>query len=136
MMSRSGVNFLVDVLLLASLLAFLFTGGVLLFVFPVPAESAGWFVWGLDYLTWLRLHLALTGWFVLVVLLHVILHWTWVCGFIMARLARRSHPAKALPDGVRTLYGVCVLIALLTLLCSMWALATFSATSPAGAGAR
>lgn len=117
-MSRSAVNFLLDALLLASFAIVLWTAGVVAFVFPAPLEAQSWRLFGLGFRGWLNVHLVVLGVFAGAVLLHVILHWTWVCGFVAARLARGkggpgAKPA-ALSDGVKTLYGVSLLVGVLT----------------------
>lgn len=73
-------------------------------------------MFGLSFGGWLKVHIASLGVFAGAVLLHVILHWTWVCGFVAARLAKRTGKTIVLSDGVKTLYGVGLLIALLTLM--------------------
>ena len=53
---------------------------------------------------------ALTCVFLLGVLLHVMLHWTWVCGVVIGKLLRRKEQLAQQDDGTRTLYGVATLI--------------------------
>ncbi|MHC5109983.1 MAG: DUF4405 domain-containing protein [Planctomycetota bacterium] len=118
-MSRSAVNFLVDSLLALNLLALLASASIVRLVFPRGSESAGWRVWGLDYNTWCDVHFGILGLFALTILIHVVLHWTWVCGFVTARLARRYGNRARINDSEKTLYGVMTLIGALTLLGSV-----------------
>lgn len=128
--NRSTLNFLVDVLLLLSLTGPLVTGGVLFFAFPGAESARGWTLLSVGYGGWLRLHLALLAWFALVVLLHVILHWTWVCGFLAARFRRGVHRGKIADESARTLYGVAFLIFMLTVMCAAVGAAILAVQSP------
>lgn len=82
------------------------SAGILQFVFPAPEESVGWQLLELRYATWLRLHFASVAMMGLAVLLHLILHWNWVVGFITARVPARAaaagHTASIAGD-----YDVC-----------------------------
>jgi hypothetical protein len=48
------------------------------------------------------------------VLIHVMLHWSWVCGVITSRLSRGKK--GKLDDGVQTIWGVGLLIVILNIL--------------------
>jgi len=114
-MSRTVVNFLLDALLLAVLTAVIAVGLVVEFVFPPGTNAAGWTLWGLSYNAWSRLQFGLVSVLTLGVLVHVMLHWTWVCGVVVSKLLRRKRQ-PAPDDGIRTLYGVATLIVLLTVI--------------------
>jgi hypothetical protein len=108
--SRTVVNFWVDVLLLLVFLALAFSSVVLRFVFPAATSAAGWTLWRLGYDDWAVMQFGIFCAFALTVLLHVMLHWSWVCGVVAKwRSARRAANSR-LDDGTQTLYGVGLLI--------------------------
>ena len=72
-------------------------------------RAGGWTLWGLDYEGWSSVQVSLLGVILLAILVHVMLHWKWVCGVIATRLLHR--PGKV-DDGTETLYGVALLIVL------------------------
>jgi hypothetical protein len=130
-MSRSTVNFLLDVFLLLSFVALLVASIIDRSVFPAPSQSAGWTVWTLDHDGWATLRFGLLLVRMVAVGVHLILHWSWVCGFVAARLSNVLGRRITTNESTRTLYGVMTLIAVLCVLLSIVAAAYFSAVPPA-----
>jgi hypothetical protein len=110
------VNFAVDATLLVLVVSLLFTATVLRFVFPAPTASAGWMLWGRGYDAWANFQFALVSVLGLAILLHVMLHWSWVCGVIVTKLLRRSGARNTLDEGQQTLWGVGMLIVVVNIL--------------------
>lgn len=127
-MSRTLLNFFVDAALLLVLLGLIWASFVLEFVFPPATAADGWVLWGLGYDGWNRVQFALLCILLGGVLLHLILHWTWVCAVI----AKRFLGVKPKPedDGTLTLYGVGALVVVLNLLGGLLAVAYFSVQPP------
>ena len=102
------------------------------YVFPVATKTAGWTLWGLDYLVWIDIQFATLCVMLAAVLLHVMLHWTWVCGVVENwQRKRRGAPAgKKVDTGNRTLWGVGLLIVLLNVLGLGIAIAALSVRGP------
>lgn len=115
-MNRTTLNFLVDGLLLALFLALVWVSVVLRFLFPPGTAAAGWSLWGLGYDGWCAVQFNVLAAMFLVVLLHVMLHWSWVCGVVSKGLRRRGGPAQRIDEGLQTIYGVGTLIAIVNLL--------------------
>ena len=113
MTSRAWINFWLDLLLLVVFATLLIVAAVVRFVFPTPLDSAGWVLWGYTYDDWANFQFALVATLALGVLLHVMLHWTWVCGLIATRL-RGNRKGLKNDSGIQTLYGVGLLIVVLT----------------------
>ena len=128
--SKTIVNFAVDASLLVLVLSLLFTAAVLRFVFPVPSASAGWTLWGRGYDAWANFQFALVSVLGLAILLHVMLHWSWVCGVIVTKLLRRSGAKNTLDEGQQTLWGVGMLIVVVNILGLMIGLAYLMVQSP------
>jgi len=133
-LTRSAVNFLVDFSLLVTLCTVLWLTAVVQFVFPAGAESAGWTLWGGSYARWQYYHLVATSVFALDVLLHLILHWTWVCGFFTSRLSKRLGRRITWDEGIKTLYGVGSLIGVLMILGTLLLAAELQIRAPRDAG--
>ncbi len=115
-MSRAIINFLLDGFLFLLIVLLMWLTAVLKFIFPVASQAHGWRLWGLDFDAWHRIHTMVFGVFLLAVLLHLILHWTWVCGFVAARVGKwRGRPVST-NEATRTLYGVATLALVLGLL--------------------
>jgi hypothetical protein len=115
-MSRTLLNFWLDVILLVTFVALLWNAFVLGVLFPSGANAGGWNLWGWGYDHWAAMQFKLTCLLALEVLLHVMLHWSWVCGVLTGRILRPFLRSKATwDDGVQTLVGVgflaCLLIA-------------------------
>ncbi len=115
-MSRTVVNFCLDVLLLVITLGMIWTTCALKFVFPPATRAGGWTLWGMDYDGWSNVQCGLLGVFVLAVVVHLMLHWNWVCSVIATRLLRRG---GRVDDGIQTLYGVGTLIGLILITTGM-----------------
>ena len=127
-MSRTTINFLLDAALLATFSALVFSAVIVRFIFPPGPDAKGWVLWSLSYDQWATVQFAMVAVLALGILLHVMLHWSWVCGVIATRLAR-DKKAK-LDEGNQTLYGVGLLIAIFNLLGLVIALAALTVQAP------
>ncbi len=104
---------------------------VIRFVFPPGPNAAGWLLWGWTYSQWSDLQFALLCLVAFAVLVHLMLHWSWVCGVIASHfLSRRDGKKRAIDDGTRTIWGVAVLILLLNVLGLGLAAAVLTVQSP------
>lgn len=113
-MSRTLLNFWLDLMLGVSFLAGLFVTAILRVVFPVATKSDDWSLWGLSYDRWFDLQFTMFCIVAATTLVHVMLHWNWVCGVIASRFSRTEEGKKKRIDtGVQTLYGVALLAGLL-----------------------
>ena len=129
--NKTNLNFFVDVFLLIIFLFLCWNSVVIRYVFPLATKSGGWVLWGQDYLVWTDIQFTTLCVFAAAILLHVMLHWTWVCGVIEKWLRRRLHTASAKEDtGSRTLWGVGFLIVILNILGLGIALAALSVHGP------
>jgi hypothetical protein len=106
---KTLINFWLDTLLLVLFLAQGWMLTVVQVVFP-RGGGEEWTVWGATMLDWLDRLFATFCVFSVGVVLHVMLHWQWVCGTVSTRLL--GWKAKK-DDGSQTLLGVGLLIVLL-----------------------
>lgn len=132
-MSRTAINFLVDTVLLVIFLTLLWSAVVLRFVFPPGAVSAGWSLWGFSFDDWVQIQFVVLSLFALTVLLHVMLHWSWVCGVVTTRLSRWRGRSFRLDEGAQTLYGVGLLIVAVNIVGLLIAWAALSIQTPESA---
>lgn len=126
-MSRAEVNFWLDACLLVLFVALGATAVIVQFIFPPGVAAKGWLLWGMSYGQWCSIQFGLLSLLGLGVLVHVMLHWTWVCSVISKRLMHQ----KELPDdGIRTVYGVGLLIGILLTSAAVIVAAMFSISEP------
>jgi hypothetical protein len=110
-MSRTVVNFLLDTVLLVAFVLLVWCSVVVRFVFPPGPSATGWKLWGYDFDQWAGLQFSLVGALFVGILVHVMLHWSWVCGVLASRLSRDRK--GRVDEGLQTIYGVALLIAVL-----------------------
>lgn len=111
-MSRTIVNFLLDTVLLVAFVLLVWCSVVVRFVFPPGPSATGWKLWGYDFDQWAGLQFSLVGALFVGIVIHVMLHWSWVCGVLATRLS--SDRKGRVDEGLQTIYGVALLIAVLT----------------------
>jgi hypothetical protein len=129
--SRTEFNFLLDATLLMLFVALCTSSVILEFVFPPATQAEGWLLWARSYDQWSRFRFALLATLAAAVVLHVMLHWSWVCGVATSRLRKkRSTAAKSHDDPTRTLWGVGLLIFVLNLVGVTVAIASLTIQSP------
>ena len=131
--SKTTINFWLDSFLLCILMFLCWTAVVVRYVFPQANQAEGWTLWGWNYLAWTDLQFGALCLLVAAVLLHVMLHWTWVCGVVVSwqRKRRGETGAGLLDSGSRTLWGVGLLIAIINVLGVAIAAASLSLQAPA-----
>ena len=104
--TRTAVNFLLDVTLLLAFVTILGVSAIVHFIFPPSSTAAGWTLWGRSLDEWRNYQFAAIAAFALCVLLHVMMHWSWVCGVISNKLTKwRGHPVR-INEASKTLWGV------------------------------
>ncbi len=130
-MSKAAINFLLDAALFVMYGAVVASTVVVRFVFPSAVETAGWSLWSLDYNTWCNVQAGSIAFFTFGVVIHVILHWGWICGFVATHWPRRDRKPVQVPDGIRTLYGVGLLITVVTVMGMFLAVAVVMIEAPA-----
>ena len=81
--------------------------------FPAPALTGGWTLWSLTYDQWRDVQFATLCTFGFGILVHVMLHWNWVCSVITTQVL---HTRERPDEGMQTIYGVATLIVLLHLI--------------------
>ena len=127
-MSRTLINLLLDSLLFATFAVLVWSSIIIRFVFPPGTSANDWRLWGQGYNWWMNLQFATVAILALGVLIHVMLHWSWVCGVVAMRLARAKK--VRLDDGMQTIYGVGLLIVIFNLLGLAIAAAILSIQAP------
>ncbi len=126
-MSKTIINFCLDVLLMILFLCIAWVSTVLHLIFPAGTSAKGWMLWGWNYNEWRGFEYVMLAIFTLSILVHVMLHWSWVCGVVSAKILH----LKGKPDyGMQTIYGVILLIGLLILVGGAVAAAQFSIVKP------
>jgi hypothetical protein len=128
--SRTDVNFGLDFALLLLFLAVCTMSVILEFIFPIGPRADGWLLWGRDYAEWSRIRFALLATMAAAVVLHVMLHWSWVCGVVASRLGAKKSGAVAHDDPSRTLWGVGMLIVVFNLVGLIVAVAALTIEAP------
>ncbi len=124
--TRTDVNFWLDCLLGV---AFMVLAGISLlirFVFPRAQDSNGWTLWGYSYDEWIQAQFIVLAVLTLLILVHVMLHWNWVCNVARQRIwpsAHKSDAAKNTDTGWQTIVGVGLMILLLNILGIMFGIA-------------
>jgi hypothetical protein len=125
--SKTKLNYVVDFVTLLLILAMIGTGVVIRYVLPPGSGGHGggerWLLWGLDRHEWGGLHFWLAVGLAAVMLLHVALHWKWICGVTRRWIGRLRNGGVRLAH--RTAYGLAFL-ALVTLLLAGFVSMSFS----------
>lgn len=129
--NKTTINFWLDTFLLVVFLVLCWCTVVLRYVFPVAIQAEGWTIWGLDYLAWTDIQFITLCVLTVGILLHLMMHWTWICGVVENwNRKRRGTAANKGDTGVRTIWGVGMLIVLLNIVGFAVAAAALSIQSP------
>ena len=123
------INFWLDSALLVAFLALIWMSLIVYFIFPSTTTAAGWSLWGLTLDHWMGVQFALIGVLTFGILVHVMFHWSWVCGVFFSRIWKRERSAMP-DDGTRTIYGVGLMIVILHVVGGALALAALFVESP------
>jgi hypothetical protein len=121
------INFWLDAALFLTLVFIMWVSVLLQFIFPAPSSAAGWLLWGWSYDQWHTAQFIALCVFALLAVEHLVLHWTWVCSIIAARIVR----AKDRPDeGQQAVYGVGTFIVVLVTVMSSLLIALLTIKPP------
>lgn len=108
--SKVLINFWLDAALMLAFVALSIVSVITQFVFPPGVNAKGWMLWGMNLNQWNGLQFATLAVLGFGIVVHVMLHWTWVCSVVAKKLMK----GKEIPDGgLQTVYGVGLLIGLL-----------------------
>ena len=125
-MKKSNLNFAIDVVTLLLMLLMICTGLIVRYVLP-PGSGGhdggpGLFLFGMSRHGWGAVHFWLAIAVVAALVLHVALHWSWVCT-VTQRLLSRAAPGRKLSPRQQVAYGVGLSAALLVLVAGLVMLA-------------
>lgn len=126
---RTAVNYWLDIALAVTFLVLIWMASVTRFVFPLGAAAFEYRLWGWSVEDWRAAEFAILCGFAVFVVVHVTLHWNWVCSISNSLIRRRSPGSD---DGGRTLLGVALLIVILHLVAAGLLWAKFSLRSVHG----
>jgi hypothetical protein len=114
-MKRNFLNFFVDLASALVLLGIVATGLILRFVLP-PGSGRGRVLWAWNRHEWGDVHFWLAVAAGALLLVHVALHWRWIC-VIAVRLCRRGGGEQDYPGGMgRNLAGAAFVVGLIGVL--------------------
>lgn len=109
-LSWTLVNFLLDAALFIIFAMLCWVSALTRFVFPNGSTGTDWTFAGRSLDNWRDFQFGVLCAFAVGVLIHVMLHWTWVCGVVESKLLSRVFGKRiAGNDGTRTLVGVILL---------------------------
>jgi len=128
--TRNDTNFWLDLALLIVFMVVLAITGIIQFVFPTPADAGSWSLWGYDYRAWQLAQSISIAFFAVLVIVHLILHWAWVCGVISVRFSRHLGRRVRIVEPMLTLYGVAFLAFCLFAILAVVGLAEFQVVEP------
>ncbi|MCC5828355.1 MAG: DUF4405 domain-containing protein [Phycisphaeraceae bacterium] len=113
-MNRNRLNFVVDLLTFIVALALVSTGLMIYLVLPPGSGRGKLLLLGMDRHAWGELHLVIALVAIALVLLHVALHWPWVCTMVCRAMKRGD---RAMPESrSRSLAGIAAVLAVVGLI--------------------
>ena len=130
MTTRASTNFWLDVVSLTVMTGLAATGGLIHFVLPAGSgHFYALFGWNRHDIGELHFYLAVTA--VVLLALHVLLHWNWIC-CVIAKMAGKNTPSRK----SQTIWGVSLLLLIAVLLAGglFWASVLVERTAPERGG--
>ena len=112
-LSKTIVNFWLDCALLVTFLLLCWISAVVQFLFPSSRTTIEWTLWGANVAEWRNAQFYALCVFAFGILLHVMLHWSWIMGVVTTRFLGRKTTQD---NGSHTLLGVGLLLFLLHVL--------------------
>jgi len=125
-LSNNAINFIVDLFLLIAFMIVLTVTAIVQFILPDSSRATGWTLWSFNRTIWQRILAGSIAVFGLLVLLHLILHWGWVCSFVSSRLSKMLGRPVTVDESAKTIWGVATLIFVLTCIGTVLLVAEFS----------
>ena len=94
-MKKGTLNFIVDFTMLVNLLGLMFTAVIFRYVLPpgTGGRGGGWRgedFWSLSRHEWGDIHFYLAILFIVLMVCHIFLHWTWIKSYSQSLFARKS----------------------------------------------
>jgi len=108
--TRSAINLLVDAFSLIMFIALVMTGTLLVFVLPPGSRQAS--LWGMTRHEWGDVHFWIAISMIALIVVHLVLHWGWVCSMIVRVFGGSRGPVSL---GKRWLFAVLLIVLLLTI---------------------
>lgn len=104
------INFLLDLALFLTFVWLCWVAALTQFVFPGGSTNDSWRLFGVSIEGWRQFQFWTLCVFAIGVLVHIMLHWSWVCGVVEARFLSKWRGKRVVgEDGSRTLIGVMLL---------------------------
>lgn len=95
---KTKLKFTIDLLAFLLMLSMIGTGLIVRYILPPGSGGRGRWeglsLWGMDRHDWGDLHFWLALGIVGLLVLHVALHWSWICNYVRRHLGRNTQPAK------------------------------------------
>ncbi|MCL4222393.1 MAG: DUF4405 domain-containing protein [Phycisphaerales bacterium] len=110
-MQRASINYIVDLLTFLAMLGIAGTGLIMKFALPPGSGGAGLALWSLGRHDWGSIHFWCTVALAVLLVLHLYLHWSWVC-VLTNRLMHPFRKVAPPTKGKQRWAGVAVLIVL------------------------
>lgn len=97
-MKRSSLNFIVDLVSFVGLLGLAFTGFIMKYILPPGTGGCGWLLyggrgrgqikdlWSMTRHEWGSIHFYLALVFIILMVVHIILHWSWIKNYVKSLL--------------------------------------------------
>jgi len=130
-MRKNTLNFIVDLLTALAILVMVGTGLIMEFTLPPGSGSRGLVLWSMMRHEWGNIHfwasVALAG----ILILHVALHWAWVCGTIRRLVHGPSGERGRGRSRLDNLYGVAFLSLLVAVFAGLLLVANANAITSA-----
>ena len=129
-MKRKNLNFAIDAVSLLVMLAMVVTGIVIHYLLPAGSGGRGGTgkltLWGAGRHEWGEVHFWLAIATVVLIAVHVVLHWAWVCGVFSSWSKGAGTPSRTR----RRLYGLGAAVAMTTLVAGFVVVGSFSVAEP------
>jgi len=105
-MKRSSLNFIIDLTAFVNLLALAFTAFIIKFILPPGSGARGLGFragrasqpvkefWSMTRHQWGDIHFYLALLFLALIIIHIILHWTWLKNYFKSHLSLSQNEAK------------------------------------------
>ena len=118
-MRKNTLNFIVDLLTLLAIFTMIGTGLIMYLTLPPGSGSRGLILWGLGRHDWGDVHFWSSVALGALLILHVALHWSWVCGTIRRLLHGPSSPRGRERSRLDNLYGIVFLAAIVAVFAAL-----------------